>query len=106
MTAAALRTLSPVLRGEGRVRGQRVEIWRRSQIDAFVPSPQPSPLSTGERENARSMFRVLARQRTKKVSPQTDFLETSGRSVRGQGFDTARLSASENRNGLSFQTPA
>ena len=47
----ALRTLSPVLRGEGRVRGQRVAIWRGSQVDAFVPSPQPSPLSTGEREN-------------------------------------------------------
>ena len=42
----ALRTLSPVLRGEGRVRGQRVAIRRDSQIRAVVPSPQPSSMKT------------------------------------------------------------
>ena len=41
--SVALTTLSPVLRGEGRVRGQRVAIWRGSQVNAFVPSPKPLP---------------------------------------------------------------
>src|SRR5579862_3264390 len=63
---AALRTLSPVLRGEGRVRGQ----WHgrlardssedhgrdaRATCSASVRSPQPSPLSTGERGSSVSV---------------------------------------------------
>src|SRR5947209_12880153 len=58
-TMRRIRTLSPVLRGEGRVRGQRVAIWRGSQIERSVPSPQPSPLSTGEgSQTGAPMIRV------------------------------------------------
>src|SRR5947208_15156442 len=44
------REPSPLYSGEGRVRGQRVAIWRGLQVEAF--NPHPGPLPGRERENA------------------------------------------------------